>query len=145
MGLTREQKAAAAARAKRTVEEREAGKKAVRDAGIDKVWSMDQIESMLIVAAFSVVADGKAALPLFERMERDLAAMKRAEQVLQQNNVRTLADLEVHFERARYHFAFSTRYGAERSFPTVSGRPNCSQTSRGAAAPDQGTDALPAS
>src|ERR1700688_4274338 len=43
-----------------------------------------------------------------------------------------------------YRFAFSTRYAAERSFPTVSGRPNCSQTSRSAAAPDQGTDALPA-
>jgi hypothetical protein len=40
-------------------------------------------------------------------------------------------------EMTGYHFAFSTRYAAERSFPTVSGRPNCSQTSRSAAAPDQ--------
>jgi hypothetical protein len=41
-----------------------------------------------------------------------------------------------------YQFAFSTRYAAERSFPTVSGRPNCSQTSRSAAASNQNTGAV---
>ena len=104
MGVTREQKAAAVARSKRTIEDRDARKKAVLEARLtepDKIWSMDQLESMLVVAAFSVVEDGKAAIPLFERVERDLAAMKRAEEVLQRNNVRTVADLDAHFERAR--------------------------------------------
>src|SRR6266850_1307188 len=41
-----------------------------------------------------------------------------------------------------YHYALSTRYAAERSFPTVSGRPNCPQTSRSAAPPNQNTEAV---
>jgi hypothetical protein len=104
MGLTREQKAAAAARSRRAIEDRDARKKAMLEARLtkhDKIWSMDQLESMLVVAAFSVVEDGMVAIPLFERVERDLAAMKRAEEILQQKNVRMVADLDAHFERAR--------------------------------------------
>jgi hypothetical protein len=68
---------------------------------LEKIYSIDQLESMLIVMAFSVAEHGAESVPIFERVERDLAAMKRAEEVLQHHNVRTIVDVETHIKRAQ--------------------------------------------
>jgi hypothetical protein len=100
MGRTREQKAAAEASRRRAVEARETRQKATLEtnlAGPDKIWGQEQLESMLVLQAFEVVEDGHIAIPFFERIESDLAAIKRAEDVLKRNGVHSLEDLEIHF------------------------------------------------
>jgi hypothetical protein len=104
MGRPREQKVRAEAAPKAARARHDAKQDAARQSYLDgpeHIWSIEQLESALIVQAFSVVEHGREAVPLFELMERHLAVMKRAEEVLERNGIRSLKDLEPHFEKAR--------------------------------------------
>lgn len=102
MGLTRQQKAAREDSLKRSALRREAAAstKRLANEAAETFYMMDQVESMLVVQAFSVVENGRKAIPIFEYAEREFAAYKRAEAVLEKYNVLTLDDLKRHFERA---------------------------------------------
>lgn len=92
MGRTREQKAAYEARIERLKREREEREEAVRNA--HRYITIDQVKNALVVFAWRVSVDGKEALPEFENAERMLASMRRAEEILEANNVKSLADIE---------------------------------------------------
>jgi transposase len=98
MGRTKEQKAAADAALVRARAKREAREQAARNQ--PRIRTIDQVENALLILAWQVSVQGKDAVPEFENAERILAAMKRAEALLEEHGVKQIADLEPFFKAA---------------------------------------------
>jgi hypothetical protein len=96
MGQTKAQIAAREASLENARAKREAREQAARK--VPRIRTIDQVENDLVVLAWSVTVDGKDAVPSFELAERTLAAMRRAEALLQERGVKNLIDLKPYID-----------------------------------------------
>ncbi len=99
MGRTKAQKAGADAALEKVRAKRAAREQAARE--IPRIRTIDRVENDVVILAWSVSVDGKDAVPSFELAERTLAAMRRAEALLEERGVKTLDDLKPYFDGGR--------------------------------------------